>query len=490
MTVADMFTTAVSDILDAKSRIQILAATCRGLAQSNSQKLPLDQKPQNNVPQYYHDKEGILKMKTPDPSGHLSDQVVFAIIQCGMGGMCRGQIWTNDFDSNGHIKRDRIPRGPPVISWANGIPFFTVYGGYYIIGGDYLASRSWLLSPLSTPIHPGCLAGLVFASPRAIPADVKLYSQQIHAFQMETWKNIKLQPKTDLERVQKNFTTYTKDHSRLSLIFFDDDSFAFVPIIGVASYHPFLEPAGTMFMPLMQVSVDVGNKKMYPRYYLNERNSEFSSPILRFQLFFDKVKTYSRQTKGQQKQPQPQEQPQGEEEQEQEDQQQEPQQESQWEQQRETPAENIPNTVNQIGQAFTTEYKLGETCLAFDALTNIYNEIIQDRETLNTSPARRIIQLYEAQRDKHAKYRALLQSVQEGIGDKDWVVKLLFRDRIARVSFQDDDQVHINDGRGEAMELDIAGSSDVTLDFTSSPTRASNEGLSLITPILIDGEDD
>ncbi|CAI7607633.1 unnamed protein product [Penicillium manginii] len=447
MTVADMFTTAVSDILDAKSRIQILAATCRGLAQSNSQKLPLDQKPQNNVPQYYHDKEGILKMKTPDPSGHLSDQVVFAIIQCGMGGMCRGQIWTNDFDSNGHIKRDRIPRGPPVISWANGIPFFTVYGGYYIIGGDYLASRSWLLSPLSTPIHPGCLAGLVFASPRAIPADVKLYSQQIHAFQMETWKNIKLQPKTDLERVQKNFTTYTKDHSRLSLIFFDDDSFAFVPIIGVASYHPFLEPAGTMFMPLMQ-------------------------------------------TKGQQKQPQPQEQPQGEEEQEQEDQQQEPQQESQWEQQRETPAENIPNTVNQIGQAFTTEYKLGETCLAFDALTNIYNEIIQDRETLNTSPARRIIQLYEAQRDKHAKYRALLQSVQEGIGDKDWVVKLLFRDRIARVSFQDDDQVHINDGRGEAMELDIAGSSDVTLDFTSSPTRASNEGLSLITPILIDGEDD
>jgi hypothetical protein len=63
MTVADMFTTAVSDILDAKSRIQILAATCRGLAQSNSQKLPLDQKPQNNVPQYYH--EDTRPQRTP-----------------------------------------------------------------------------------------------------------------------------------------------------------------------------------------------------------------------------------------------------------------------------------------------------------------------------------------------------------------------------------------------------------------------------------------
>ena len=66
-----------------------------------------------------------------------------------------------DFESNGKIRRDRIPQGPPVIAWTNGIPFFTMYGGYCILGGDYVAKRSWLLGSTSIPIYPGCIAGPV-----------------------------------------------------------------------------------------------------------------------------------------------------------------------------------------------------------------------------------------------------------------------------------------------------------------------------------------
>jgi hypothetical protein len=548
MTVADEYTTAASDILDAKSTIQILAATCRGIVQYYARESLTEQKPRNVFPLYYFGENGIRKLRTPSPNERLSDQVVFAIIQGGIGGMCRGKIWPNDFDSDGHIKRDRIPRGPSVISWANGIPFFTVYGGYYILGGDYLAQRSWLLSPTSTSIYPGCLAGLVIASPSAIPVDAMLQSEQIHAFQTKSWKEINWEPKTDLERTQKNFTTYTKDHSRLSLIFFGEDSFGFVPIHQATSYHLHLDPAETTTVSPTRVAIGVWNETRLDRY-VNDRNVQFHFPIQKFPLFFNEVPghptsktqstlesplknlklesespkkkdpvtpvcsrtsqgnttpkrprndeidedtptkkprqliTYSRKMKQQQQTQQKQQHDQDHVEQEHQEKQQNP------------PTGTSSDTAKQIGQAFTTEYKIGETCLAFDDLTKIYEEIIQDRKTLSASPARAIIQLYKKQHEKHARYRNLLQSVRNGIGGKDRAVKLIFQDRLAAVAFPDGDRVHDDKDKGqgerETVELNLAGNADISVDLSpsSSPTPTSAGGLSLPTPISIDGED-
>ncbi|KAJ5975016.1 hypothetical protein N7481_008723 [Penicillium waksmanii] len=519
MTVADEYTTAASDILDARRTIQILAATCRGIAQSCAQESLQDQKPQNNI---------------PHPNERLSDQVVFAIIQGRIGGMCRGKIWPNDFDSDGHIKRDRIPRGPPVISWANGIPFFTVYGGYYILGGHYLARRSWLLSASSTSIYPGCLAGLVIASPSAIPADAMLLSEQIQAFRTESWKKINWEPKSDLERTQKNFTTYTKDHSRLSLIFFGEDSFGFAPPIReAASYNLHLDPAETATVSPTRVAINVWNQTRLERY-VNNMNVQFHFPIQQFTLFFDEalghpmskaqstlesplknltlesespkkkhpltpvtpvcsktseatttskrpsndkldedtpskkrrqLKTHSWKMKQQQQTQQKQQHQQHHLEQEQKQRQkQQQQQQQQQEQKRQPPAGHSSRTAKQIGQAFTTEFEIEETCLAFDDLTKIYNEIIQDRETLDTSPARAVLRLYKTQQEKHARYRDLLETVQKGIGRKGRAVKLIFQERLAGVAFPD--------------------------DLTPSPTPALAEGLALHTPISTDGDVD
>ncbi|KAJ5392551.1 hypothetical protein N7509_008041 [Penicillium cosmopolitanum] len=557
MTVADEYTTAASDILDAKSTIQMLAATCRGIVQSHAQESSQDEKPRNVFPFYYYGENGIRKLRTPSPNERLSDQVVFAIIQGRIGGMCRGKIWPNVFDSDGHIKRDRIPRGPPVISWANTIPFFTVYGGYYILGGDYLAQRSWLLSPTSTPIYPGCLAGLVIASPSAISNDVMLQSEQIHAFQVESWKEINWEPKTDLERTQKNFTTYTKDHSRLSLIFFANNSFGFAPVREVAGYHLNLDPAETTTVSPTRVAIGMWNETRLERY-VNNRNVQFHFPIQKFPLFFNEALdhplsktqstlesplknlklesespkkkdpvtpvcsrtsqgnttpkrprndgldedtpskkprqliTYSRKMQSQQQTQQKKHNDQDHLEKEQEQRQEQPQ-----EKQRQPPIGTSPNTAKQIGQAFTTEFKIEETCLAFDDLTKVYNEIIRNREALNTSPARAIIQLHKTQHEKHAKYRDLLESVQKGIRGKDRAVKLIFQDRLAAVAFPDGDRVHNDkdkdkgEGEEEVMELDLVGSSDVSLDLTlsPSPTPALAGGLDLPTPISIDGED-
>ncbi|CAI7618232.1 unnamed protein product [Penicillium pancosmium] len=448
MTVADEYTTTASDILDAKSTIQILAATCRGIVRSYTQESLTEEKPRNVFPLYYYGENGIRKLRTPSPNERLSDQVVFAIIQGEIGGMCRGKIWPNDFDSDGHIKRDRIPRGPSVISWANGIPFFTVYGGYYILGGDYLAQRSWLLSAPSTSIYPGCLAGLVIASPSAIQNDVMLQSEQIHAFQMKSWKEINWQPKTDLERTQKNFTTYTKDHSRLSLIFFGEDSFGFVQIREATSYHLHLDPAETTTVSPTRVAIGVWNETRLERY-VNNRNVQFHFPIQKFPLFFDEALGHPM---------------------------------SKTQSTLETPLKNL------ILESKSPKKKDPVTPVT----PKIYNEILRDRDTLNTSPARAIIQLHKTQHDKHSKYRDLLQFVQNGIGGKDRAVKLIFQDQLAGVAFPDGDRVYDDKDKGGIIESDLFESSDVSLDLSPSPspTPAPAGSLALPTPISIDDEED
>ncbi|KAJ5233284.1 uncharacterized protein N7469_005050 [Penicillium citrinum] len=95
-----------------------------------------------------------------------------------------------DFDSNGDIRRDRIPQGPLVTIWVNGAPFFTVYEGYDILGRDYVAERSWLLSSTSIPIHPGCIAGPVIATGEAILESPVCPSEQIHVLELEARQNI------------------------------------------------------------------------------------------------------------------------------------------------------------------------------------------------------------------------------------------------------------------------------------------------------------
>lgn len=277
MTIADSFTITPADIPYTATTIKCLASCCRQVFES---------RPSQKISEYeipaYTEVSGKLTLKVPPPHISLSDQLVFAILQNDKGGKSRGTIWEMDFDSNGHIRRDRIPRGPPVISWANGIPFFTVYGGYYILGGDYLAKRSWLLSSTSIPIHPGCIAGPVIASSEAIPENPFLPSEQIHDFEVESRQNITWETKTDLERTQTHFTTYIKDHSKLSLIFIGSDSFGFVSISESSSYNVFLDPEHTNLVNPMQVPSYVWNLR---KKYVNNEDMKFEFPVLHHPLF-------------------------------------------------------------------------------------------------------------------------------------------------------------------------------------------------------------
>lgn len=56
-----------------------------------------------------------------------------------------------DFDQHGDIRTGRIPLDPPMIIWANGLPWFPVYNAFYVLCGSwntasYLVGRKYRLS--------------------------------------------------------------------------------------------------------------------------------------------------------------------------------------------------------------------------------------------------------------------------------------------------------------------------------------------------------
>lgn len=182
-----------------------------------------------------------------------------------------------------------------MISWANGIPFFAVYGGYYILGGNFTARRTWLLpSSPDTPIHQGCLAGLVIATATATNVNAAIpipkngiQAEQIHSF--ETSKDtMHWEPTSDLECSQVNFTILAEDPTKRSLVFLGDDCFGFVMPCEALSYNIHLDPAKMTTVSPMMAPPSVW-AKVREKEYRNCRTVRFKCPIQSYPLFTKRV---------------------------------------------------------------------------------------------------------------------------------------------------------------------------------------------------------
>lgn len=65
-----------------------------------------------------------------------------------MAPQVRAAHFQADFDQHGAIRVSRIPLNPPVIIWANGLPWFPVYESHYVLCGGwntatYLVARRY-----------------------------------------------------------------------------------------------------------------------------------------------------------------------------------------------------------------------------------------------------------------------------------------------------------------------------------------------------------
>lgn len=77
----------------------------------------------------------------------LTDEGVFYCI-CTMTPHQRSARFQADFDQHGDIRTSRIPLDPPMIIWANGLPWFPVYKAFYVLCGSwnlasYLVGRKY-----------------------------------------------------------------------------------------------------------------------------------------------------------------------------------------------------------------------------------------------------------------------------------------------------------------------------------------------------------
>ncbi|KXG51383.1 uncharacterized protein PGRI_093950 [Penicillium griseofulvum] len=63
----------------------------------------------------------------------------------------RSSRFQADFDQHGDIPTQQVPLDPPMIIWANGLPWFPIYKAFYVLYGSwnrasYLVGRKYRLS--------------------------------------------------------------------------------------------------------------------------------------------------------------------------------------------------------------------------------------------------------------------------------------------------------------------------------------------------------
>jgi hypothetical protein len=66
----------------------------------------------------------------------LTDQGVFYAL-CTMTPYQRASRFQADFDQHGDVRTSRIPLDPPMVIWANGVPWFVVYKAFYVLCGSW-----------------------------------------------------------------------------------------------------------------------------------------------------------------------------------------------------------------------------------------------------------------------------------------------------------------------------------------------------------------
>ncbi|OKP07389.1 hypothetical protein PENSUB_5978 [Penicillium subrubescens] len=98
----------------------------------------------------------------------LTDQGVFYAL-CTMTPQRRGARFQADFDQHGDVRTSRIPLDPPMIIWANGIPWFTVYKGFYVLCGSWNTATYLVGTKYRSSVTEFHLGGAV-APPDAVAA--------------------------------------------------------------------------------------------------------------------------------------------------------------------------------------------------------------------------------------------------------------------------------------------------------------------------------
>ncbi|KAJ5239144.1 hypothetical protein N7468_003763 [Penicillium chermesinum] len=77
------------------------------------------------------------------PAGHkLSDEHVYMVTKMLSAKARCARKWTEDFNTTGDIKAERVPLDPSPLFYAFGVPCRALYRGYYILGG-FQALRSY-----------------------------------------------------------------------------------------------------------------------------------------------------------------------------------------------------------------------------------------------------------------------------------------------------------------------------------------------------------
>ncbi|CRL24838.1 unnamed protein product [Penicillium camemberti] len=98
-----------------------------------------------------------------------------------------------DFDQNGDIRTSCIPLDPPMVIWANGLPWFPVYKAFYVLCGSWnLASyESYLVGRKYRSSVSEFFIGAALAPPDAVQASLEdsLTRLTLRAFDSDDYPN-------------------------------------------------------------------------------------------------------------------------------------------------------------------------------------------------------------------------------------------------------------------------------------------------------------
>ena len=102
--------------------------------------------PHSNLPYYDTSTFNVKgRLITPPAGVRLSDRVAYHVVAT-IGRKTRFKLSPKDFDSDSNFPPSRVPCGPPVVVWANEVPYCPVYRGYYALIGN-AAYGTWIVAP-------------------------------------------------------------------------------------------------------------------------------------------------------------------------------------------------------------------------------------------------------------------------------------------------------------------------------------------------------
>ncbi|KAJ5901264.1 hypothetical protein N7504_007257 [Penicillium tannophilum] len=128
----------------------------------------------------------------------LDDQGIFWAI-AAFGPKERYRRFSYDFDSHGDPRPFRVPKDPPMVIWAHGLPWFPVFKDVYMLAGSWSTATGYMLQTrvprngTKTRISDTMSLGFVLAPPAAVEAS-KAFSSMI--LELRTRSSVSYDPDT------------------------------------------------------------------------------------------------------------------------------------------------------------------------------------------------------------------------------------------------------------------------------------------------------